>query len=39
MIDLCDRRLGTAVRASALDDDVHVIDNLISTDPHKRDTG
>ena len=39
MIDLCDERLGTTVRASVVDDDVHLLTNLISTDPHKRETG
>ncbi|KAL5250432.1 hypothetical protein ACHWQZ_G016231 [Mnemiopsis leidyi] len=39
MIDLCDSRLGTTVRASAVDDDVHFLTNIISTDPRKRETG
>lgn len=39
MLELCDRRLGTTVRASAVDDDVNLISNLISTDASKRDTG
>ena len=38
-MNLCDKRFGTTVRASAVDDDFHVLDNLISTDPNKRETG